>query len=78
MESDLIDFIRSYREPVAISVAAGELAMLGKAGGDWPRASSVEWAMRLNELVVKGLLRSDDGMLTVARGGSSQGTLFDL
>lgn len=78
MTNNLLDFIRSYREPVSISVAAGELAMLGKAGAGWPNASATHWKRELEQLVGKGLLNLNNGFLTVAKPEQlKQKSLFD-
>jgi hypothetical protein len=78
MTNDLIDFIRSYREPVHISVAADELAMLGKAGAGWPNASATHWQRELEQLVASGKLLECNGLLSVPRAETvKQRTLFD-
>ena len=78
MQADLIDFIRSYREPVSISVAAEELAMLGKAGAGWPNASATHWQRELEQLVASGKLLECNGLLSVPKAETvKQRTLFD-
>jgi hypothetical protein len=65
IDKDLIDFVRSYRQPVKLSEAASELNHLGNFGADWPRASYEHWIREFEQLVEKGLLTIDDGMLWV-------------
>jgi hypothetical protein len=78
MSSDLIDFIRFARQPIAISEAASELSQLGNAGAAWPRASSEHWVRELQRLVDDGELVLDGDMLTVAkREEMKQGSLFE-
>jgi hypothetical protein len=78
MQADLIDFIRSYREPVHISVAADELAMLSKAGAGWPNASATHWQRELEQLVASGKLLECNGLLSVPKTETvKQRTLFD-
>ncbi|XZE18783.1 hypothetical protein SH449x_004088 [Pirellulaceae bacterium SH449] len=77
-ESELIEFVRSYREPFPISMAATELHHLGNLGADWPKASYEHWVRELEQLVDKGLLDLTNGCLTVARVESLvQKSLFD-
>ncbi len=63
---DLIDFIRSYRQPVPIGEAASELAALGAMGCDWPRASYEQWIREFEKLVDNGKLNLIEGMLSVS------------
>jgi hypothetical protein len=78
-ESELVDYIRGFREPVLISVAAEELAMLGRSGAGWPQASATHWQRELEQLANKGLLNLCDGMLTVAKVETvKQQSLFDM
>ena len=78
MTSDLIDFIRSYREPVSITEAASELEHLGTHGAAWKRATATHWVRELRALVDAGELVLDGDMLTVAKKEElKQGSLFD-
>lgn len=65
--SELIEFIRSYREPVKIVEAAAELHHLGKLGADWPKASVQHWTRELEQLAKQGLLELRDGILSVPK-----------
>jgi hypothetical protein len=70
---DLIDFVRSYREPIKLTEAASELNHLGNFGADWPRASYEHWIRELELLANKGKLTIDDkGMISVPRGEVAQ------
>jgi hypothetical protein len=63
---DLIEFIRSFREPIKASEAATELHHLGNLGADWPRASYEHWCRELLRLVTEDKLQmSKDGYLSV-------------
>lgn len=78
-DTDLIEFVRSYREPVMASEAATELVQLGNIGADWPRASYEHWRREFERLVCAGLLLSEDGRLSVPIKQDErpkQGTLF--
>ena len=77
-ESELVDYIRGFREPGSISVAAGELAMLGRAGAGWPNASATHWQRELEQLVASGKLLECNGLLSVPKTETvKQRTLFD-
>ncbi len=67
LDSDLIDFIRSYREPVKLTEAASELHHLGNLGCDWKRASFENWVRELERLVQQGLLVCEDEKLSVPK-----------
>jgi hypothetical protein len=72
-DSDLIDFVRSYREPIDLKEAASELHALGQYGADWPRASYEHWIREFEQLANKGKLTIDDkGMISVPRGEVAQ------
>lgn len=72
-DSELIDFIRSFREPVRLSEAATELHHLGKLGADWPRASFEHWTRELEQLANEGKLDIDiEGLVSVPRGEAVQ------
>lgn len=79
-DSELIDFVRSYREPVKLTEAASELNHLGNLGADWPKASFEHWIRELEQLADKGKLSIDDkGLVSVPRGevaGHKQMELF--
>lgn len=78
-ETELIDFVRSYREPFPITMAATELHHLGNLGADWPKASFEHWVREFEQLVSKGLLDLTNGCLTVTRAESlQQQSLFEL
>ena len=75
--TDLIDFIRSYREPVSIHEAATELQSLGTLPTGWKRATATHWVRELRALVDAGELVLDGEMLTVAKKEElRQGSLF--
>lgn len=77
MTNDLIDFIRSYREPVSIHEAATELQSLGTLPTGWKRATATHWVRELQALVDAGELMLDGDLLTVARKEvMRQGELF--
>lgn len=79
MTNDLIDFIRSYREPVSLDEAAIELHSLGNAGADWPRASVQDWRRELIKFVSDGKLSCNDGVLSVPKVETmQQGNLFEI
>ena len=70
---NLIDFVRSFREPVKLSEAANELHHLGNLGADWPRASFEHWIRELEQLADKGKLTIDtEGLVSVPRGEAVQ------
>jgi hypothetical protein len=76
MNDELLDFIRSYREPVSIDDVAKELESLGKAGASWPIASAIEWHRELMKLVDAGQLRIEGNVLSIVKQGLTQGELF--
>ncbi len=77
MDTDLIDFIRGNREPIAITEAAEELSRLGNLGAAWPRASVEHWQRELQRLVDAGKLVRCGEMLSVAKQETMrQGELF--
>ena len=76
MNDELLDFIRSYREPVSIDDVAKELESLGKAGASWPIASATEWHRELMKLVDAGRLKIDGNVLAIVKQGLTQGELF--
>lgn len=66
VETDLVEFIRTWREPVRLQTAASELNHLGNFGADWPKASFEHWCRELETLVNKGLLVIDnEGQISV-------------
>jgi hypothetical protein len=72
-DSNLIDFIRSFREPVKLSEAASELNHLGNFGAGWPKASFEHWIRELEQLANKGKLTIDNkGFVSVPRGEVAQ------
>lgn len=72
-DSDLIDFIRSYRQPIELKEAASELSQLGNLGADWPRASYEHWIREFEQLANKGKLTIDNkGFVSVPRGEVAQ------
>jgi hypothetical protein len=76
---DLVEFIRSHREPVKLSEAASELHALGNLGADWPRASYEHWIREFEQLAKNGKLQIDaKGMVSVPReeAGPTQMTFF--
>lgn len=56
---DLVQFVRSYSEPIEIRACANDLHCLGKYGASWPKASVTHWERELRSLVKSGhLIRS--------------------
>lgn len=61
LDEDLVKYVRSNLEPLAISEAAADLACLGRCGAAWPRKSKTFWAGELRRLAREGLLAMHDG-----------------
>lgn len=59
MESDIIRFIASYREPTSIYQICAELETLGENGADWPRATCENWKRTITKLVDENKLTMD-------------------
>jgi hypothetical protein len=73
MKDDIVEFVRSYREPVKLTEAASELHKLGNLGADWPRASYEHWMRELEQLANEGKLLIDaKGLVSVPRGEAGQ------
>jgi hypothetical protein len=66
-DSELVAFVRSYREPVKLTEAASELHALGSNGADWPRASQEHWIRELEQLVKAGELAEENGFVSIKR-----------
>lgn len=79
MDTDLIRFIQSNREPTSIYMIAAELETLGYLGADWPRATAEHWKREIIRLVDKNELTMDEaGLVWLAKQGEApkQMTLF--
>lgn len=79
MDTDLINFIQSNREPTSIYLIAAEMETLGYLGADWPRATAEHWKREILRLVDKNELTMDDaGNIWIAKKGGEpkQMTLF--
>jgi hypothetical protein len=77
MDTDIIDYIRGNREPIAIIEAAEELSQLGNLGAAWPRATPEHWTRELQRLVDAGKLLECNGILSVPKAEQmKQGELF--
>lgn len=63
-DNELIQFVRSYSEPIELKEAARDLARLGKYGAAWPRASIASWETRLRELAKLGELVREGQLLS--------------
>lgn len=61
LDQDLIRYVRTNGEPLAISEAAEDLAVLGKCGAAWPRKSKTFWAGELRRLAREGKLAMHEG-----------------
>ena len=61
LDNDLVRYVRTNGEPLAISEAAADLAVLGKCGAAWPRKSKTFWEGQLRRLAREGKLAMHDG-----------------
>lgn len=58
-DDDLIEFVRSYREPTSIDEVAADLANLGRFGASIPKGSKTKWTSELRRLVSEDRLKID-------------------
>jgi hypothetical protein len=58
-DNELIEFVRSYREPMPLDEVANDLATLGRCGAAITKASRAKWTRDLRRLVAEGRLQMD-------------------
>jgi hypothetical protein len=62
-DDELIEFVRSYREPIPLDEVANDLATLGRCGAAIAKASKTKWTGDLRRLVAEGRLQMDPSKL---------------